>query len=58
MIDKASKEKVKDKDGAVEQEAESISHKFNSKINEIIENKQNPVKILVSIILRGEETEE
>ena len=39
MIDKATKEKVKDKEGANEQEAESVSHKFNSKINEIIENK-------------------
>ena len=35
-----------------------INNKYNTKINEIIESKQNPIRILVSIILRDEEAEE
>ena len=62
MIEKAARETVSNQKSAqgevIEHEADKISSKYNDKIIQIIESKQNPIRILVSIILRDEEPEE
>lgn len=59
MITKAAKKKAETYDThLVEEKVDSLSTDHQKKIYEIIESKQNPVKILVNIILKNDEKDQ